>query len=306
MLGNLVLYTAICLSYSVTAGAETQVVDPHICAADVGAIGNCTANDIKIADATRAVLDNSIKYCLPGDNSVPIDKIEVAYELNALQRYDPLLWVGLEGNDPREESGEDPPSQNCYVSSIPVEPANPIFADIDFDSCLDVNSTGATSVDYQPGPSVLCQDLNGDGEADFQAIVSWQQNTNQVCAAESFGLGSPSKCNYSLIPMGILFNPSLVTVIKTVVNDGGGTAVAGDWQMDVSLEYPEDVEPIALDPSIDNPSMTGFPGEDPSPCRSPVLSVRTTHRAWRAVDRTCGDFPRPAPPRPTGRSPKNR
>lgn len=92
LLINLVLCTAICLSYTVTASAATQVDVNHQCAADVGPIGSCTANDIKIADATNAVA--AVTYCVPGQ-SIEITRINVEYELNAVKRYDPLLWVEI-------------------------------------------------------------------------------------------------------------------------------------------------------------------------------------------------------------------
>ena len=229
LLINLVLYTA-CLFYAVTAAAATQVDIDHLCAADVDPIGSCTANDIKIADATNAEVD--VTYCVP-NQQIEITQINVEYVLNAAQRYDPLLWVGLEGNDPRDED-----AGRCFVSSVTDNlppPDGTIFDylidDGDADSCLDVQNTGTASVPYTPDILVLCDDFDGNGWADVQVIVSWQQNTSQECGTgpgEFFGLGAPSKCNYSLIPLVTMFDPAALTVIKHVINDGGGTAVASD------------------------------------------------------------------------------
>ena len=99
---------AVCLLFPVMATADEHPFDiDHACAADIGAIGTCTANDIQIADASNAVTE--AEYCMPGD-MVEITMIQVDYELNASQRYDPLLWIGIEGNDPRTEN-----AGSCYV-----------------------------------------------------------------------------------------------------------------------------------------------------------------------------------------------
>ena len=58
----MVLFSVALLFYSVTTYADTQFNLDHACAADVGPIGSCTANDIKIADATYAETDAT--YCV--------------------------------------------------------------------------------------------------------------------------------------------------------------------------------------------------------------------------------------------------
>ena len=90
----------------------------HPCAEDSGGVGSCTANEIDIADATAFFLDlpESVTTCTAGE-MLPVREIVAEYGLNTGVRYDPLLWVGRKGNDPRDP---DEGMASCYVSSAPA------------------------------------------------------------------------------------------------------------------------------------------------------------------------------------------
>ena len=83
-----------------------------------------------------------------------------------------------------------------------------------------------------------CEDTDGNDIADFQAIVTWHQNTNFTCGTnesegEDFGPGAPPKCDWSRVSLEIDVYPfgATLTLQKEVINEGGGSAVDTDWTL---------------------------------------------------------------------------
>jgi hypothetical protein len=209
----------------------TETASGFMCAEDAGGVGSCTANEINIANVTNIVIDGNPTECTEGE-VVLITSVDVEFNLNTGVRYDPLFWVGEQANDPRASGG------SCFVSSIPT-PADSIFKHEEGasdDSCLDVNNPGGPAqTKTYTDITIECRDADGDNEADMQAIVSWHQNVNFACGTgdgETFAPGAPSKCDYSIIPLGILFQQeSFLTVIKSVESNWGGEAIPSDFDL---------------------------------------------------------------------------
>jgi hypothetical protein len=218
----------------VLAHGVQQSNSNHECAETVGDLANCTANEINLAQAS--VFDTSLEFCLQGE-PVLINKIEAEYGLNTGQRYDPLIWVGIEGNDPKIDDGG-----RCYVSSAPLDENN-VFQNLEGDSddsCLDIiGITGTIDVTYDGNFNVECQDLDDDdsGLADVKVLVTWVQNTNLNCGPNSppveppemFAPGAPAKCDNNTISLNIPVLPTAtLTLLKDVI---GGVAQDTDWTL---------------------------------------------------------------------------
>ena len=130
------LCTALFIIFPALASSDDYFILEDICGEDAGGVGSCTANEINIAHVSfdeESLID--AEFCIEGE-PVIIPKLDVTYGLNTGVRYDPLLWVGRTGNDPRESGGI------CYVSSIPPPEQDDVvfgnFEGEDNDSCLDV------------------------------------------------------------------------------------------------------------------------------------------------------------------------
>jgi hypothetical protein len=253
------------LLVSGVAAADEHYIIGDDCHFAYGDLGTCTANEIRIASASEAV--TNAKFCIEGD-PVEIEQIIVVYGLNTGVRYDPLLWIGQAGNDPRIAD----PGPVCYVSSVPppVEPPpDPPDADYslfdnwegdDGDSCLDVakpGEAGTTNVRYRVPVTVTCRDSGADADsnADFEAVVTWHQNTQFNCGTntadgEDFGPGAPPKCDWSLLSLNIpvFQHGAVLTLLKEVDNEGGGVAVDTDWTL--SASGPVSVSGVEGDPEI--------------------------------------------------------
>ncbi len=249
------------LAAATAAGAADHFIVADDCHADYGELGNCTANEINIANASKAVTE--AKFCIAGE-TVTIEQIDVTYGLNTGVRYDPLLWVGRTDNDPRGVAG------TCFVSSVPPESGADysIFRHLEGsedpdlppnDSCLDVSKPdpGDTVVNYATPFTVICTDSPDDEDnmADLQAVVTWLQNTNLVCgtdegAGEDFAPGATSKCDWSLISLDIPVYPlgATLTLQKDVDNTGGGTAQDTDWTL--AADGPVTVSGVEGEPEI--------------------------------------------------------
>jgi len=229
------------LLVSASASAGHYFERGYICADDAGGVGSCTANEINIASVNEGDLTDA-EFCVLGQ-PVEVSNLEVTYGLNTGERYDPLLWVGQTGNDPRDAGGI------CYVASIPPGEEGPVFAHLEGasnDSCLDVSKPelGDEKVPYPEVFTVECKDSDGDinGYADFQAIVSWVQNQGLMCGpgdieGERFAPGAPPKCDWSLISLQIPVYESILTITKVIESNNGGTATLADF--DVSVDGAE-------------------------------------------------------------------
>jgi len=257
------------LAVSVAFSCEGQAqvfANLHPCADDSGGVGSCTANEINIAAATHVSLLGLVPgedSCVAGDTLV-VTSIDAQYGLNTGVRYDPLLWIGQKGNDPRDPDPNIDPNDesvgSCYVTSAPESVDYPDLFDHlegdDNDSCLDISNPDLDSVDLPYSGlnfEIECQDADSDGIADVHVLVTWVQNTNLLCGnqeGEVFGTGAPPKCNYSLISLGIgyLDEPpaASLTVVKQIESDNGGVATLDDF--DVSVD--------AVEVDWDDPSST--------------------------------------------------
>jgi hypothetical protein len=247
---------ALAVSVAFSCEGQAQVsANLHPCAEDSGGVGSCTANEINIAAATHVSLLGLVPgedSCVAGDTMV-VTSIDAVYGLNTGVRYDPLLWIGQKGNDPRDPDPNIDPNDesvgSCYVTSAPAYPGLIVSleeGDAE-DSCLDISNPDLDSVDLLYAGlnfEIECQDADSDGIADVHVLVTWVQNTNLLCGdgpGEVFGTGAPPKCNYSLISLGIeyLDEPpaASLTVAKQIDSDDGGSATLDDF--DVSVDAVE-------------------------------------------------------------------
>jgi hypothetical protein len=221
----------------------------HPCAEDSGGVGSCTANEIDIAETTSIHFISKPTECVLGD-TLFADGVNAKYGLNTGVRYDPLLWVGQKGNDPRNpDPNLDPGDEmvgSCFVTSAPEHPNLILSLEEDEaeDSCHDISNPGVPEVElfYPTGFNFECQDADADGFADVHVLVTWVQNTNLLCGNdtdEMFGTGAPPKCNYTLIDLEIPIvqpPPPSLTVAKVIESDSGGAATLDDFDVSVDGE----------------------------------------------------------------------
>lgn len=238
---------------------------------------SCTSNDIKINDISQ--LGTGVTSCIE-NQEITID-IALTTQLNANERYDPLFWIGEQGQNPRGTSG------TCYVSSLPGDPEVPEILDLEggADVCLDVNSAAVPVVQHFHDVTFTCVDNVSpaepfdpkhpdavvqvpDGKADVFALVTWFQNNSLQCGldttlpAGSFEPGVNPKCDASLLlDLDIVIVPdTTLKLVKTVVNDNGGTAIENDFQAKIDGEAVIWGAPNVLDPGLHTASEDSVVG----------------------------------------------
>jgi hypothetical protein len=205
--------------------------------------GNCTAGEISLASVTSIVIQGNPANCVIGE-PLMITSATVNYEMNTGTRNDLLMWIGNEeGTDPRADHSATP--QSCSVFSLPGPFTTPPtsgspFGDAegtDSDQCGDVGGSPTSGSRTFTNVPVTCQDNDNNGIADLNILLSWSQNSGQACGTgtgQSFPTtGAGSKCDYGIVSGGTLpvVEPPILTLVKAVTNNSGGTAVASAFTL---------------------------------------------------------------------------
>ena len=233
-----------CVGFSSVALAQlTQVQKTGAaCAGTFNPNLSCVSNDIEINDIAQMTEleggQDPILSCIEGEKVI-LD-IRLTTLLNANSRYDSLVWIGEEGQNPRGTLG------TCYVTSLPDDPDSPFILDLelDGDQCYDTNSSSTAPVDqylfqvevdcidiYSPDPGGTDPDdviEVPDGELDVFVLITWFQNNTLNCGiGEGFAMtpGVNPKCDAALL-LGIdveVLEASSIQIVKTSSGGGGGT-----------------------------------------------------------------------------------
>jgi uncharacterized repeat protein (TIGR01451 family) len=235
-LGTLVLLTAMAMS-SAAFAAHPDLAE-YWCAEDVSNVGNCSANEVSIANVTNVEIEGNPTSCTQGE-VIQLNTLTAELDANTGERFDPTIWIGRFGNDPRLPAT----STSCRVTSLPDNTGSLDILDLESgqDACLDLQQPAVPIQFTASEPTqIVCNDSDGDGQADVQVLITWWQNKNFVCAVGDpggnlndpyFSPGSPSKCDYTVInflDLQIVENPDM-SIVKSVVSVTGGSAdTAGD------------------------------------------------------------------------------
>jgi hypothetical protein len=198
---------------------------------------NCTANDVRIANARTASGDPI--QCALGDQ-IQVNLVADVVETSTSVRHDIGIWIAEDGGN--AETGE------CSFywfddDDVDLLPGVPI--DADGDMCGDMDNAGSV-IDFPLDALTLtCTAplvIEGETFLEINSCVSWTQpGGDRTCPADDNGPdyspnyrggtlpANKSKCNCEpfLVPVEIV---AQLTLEKTVINDDGGTAVETDFQ----------------------------------------------------------------------------
>jgi hypothetical protein len=197
-------------------------------AADFDQGNVCTANDVSIS---RFDLVSGPSTCIPGE---PIEVVLSArLQGTAQNRYDIGLYLAQDGgnaldrgtvcfrdylhpvsadNSDLDLTGGFGPFYNAETDLYPADPDNPTEGD---DLCADIQQ-GTESIyvlnEGQP-ITIVCQDSDGDGQADVGAVVSWDIQVAAGCLDERHTIpNQTSKCRADNIPIAGLEVPQTATI----------------------------------------------------------------------------------------------
>ena len=208
--------------YLPTAGGVT--LNHQVCIDDANPKDSlvCRANDVSIQlPITDLVIS---KPCAFLGDTANVSFVAKFY-LTAQDRYDIGVWIA--------EDGGDALTGTCSVSDFPSSPSPVPWTNTDADTCGDIVSTNNPVYMSIQNIDIACVDANNDGLTDTNVCLSWRQPgaANDVCTSplDAFP-GAPSKCWCGPIPGLEIPIPPQLTLVKTVINDNGGTAVANDFQ----------------------------------------------------------------------------
>jgi hypothetical protein len=146
---------------------------------------NCTAEDIKIAEALSATCN--------GPNCVDSDTCEegLTFDLNATfqvevtanERYDAGFFFRIDGGDNARGDGTGA-TGICSLSWLtPPPPTNEPVLNLDGDTCGDLNAGIYTNITFSI-PGVLCRESTTDpGRVSLPNCTSWHSNQGTQCDA---------------------------------------------------------------------------------------------------------------------------
>ena len=214
---------------------NADVINGIGCMQNVAGFGlNCTANDVRLAEATNIVITDD-GCAFPGDTVTFTADFEVL--LTAQARHDIGIWFAEDG-DP---NGDGAITGTC-TAATPAYAPDPPWLDLDGtsdplpgdnkpsgiqDTCGDIDA------DHNPlfpsiSLTVACIDTDGDGKLNLPNCTSWRQGgANDLCESpEGAFPGSPSKCRCDIgFNIDIEVPPAVLKVVKTAtptsVNEPG-------------------------------------------------------------------------------------
>jgi hypothetical protein len=153
---------------------------------------NCTASDIKIAEAISAVnVATGQSSCIVG--TLFDLRATFRVDVTANERYDAAFFFNIAGGaDARNVNGTC--SESILRNPTQADSNSPV-ANIDKDSCGDLNAGSYANITFTI-PGVLCQDTNGDNLLNLPNCTSWHSNQGSVCTGPSTAAPeTKSKCN---------------------------------------------------------------------------------------------------------------
>lgn len=139
---------------------------------------NCTANDIKLSGVDEMSI--SPKNCTKGEEFT-LTAIFTT-EVTANERYDAGFFFRIDGG--ATARGDLPGATGqCSLSALtPSEPPPPSPADLDGDTCADLNS-GVYMLEFTI-PGVKCNDSDNDGKLNLPYCTSWHSKKGTFCSTE--------------------------------------------------------------------------------------------------------------------------
>lgn len=232
------------------------------CGGAFASFGNCTAGEISISSVTSISFVGNPLNCVDGQ-PLTIASATVNYEINTNTRNDLVMWIGNEeGTDPREDYTGGP--ESCSAFSIPGPFTTPPtagspFGDVDGDQCGDIGGSPTAGSRTFTNIPVTCQDNDNNGFADLQILLTWDQNAGGACGTgpgQTFPtVGAPSKCDYGIVTNNNLpfVEPPILTLVKQVTNNSGGSAVASAWTL--TATGPEVITGVTGSPAVTNQTV---------------------------------------------------
>jgi hypothetical protein len=185
---------------------------------------NCTANDIKVAEAISAINQATGQAsCTRGERFTLVATFRV--DVTANERYDAAFFFNINGGtDARDVNGTC--SESILRNPTQADPNSPVL-NIDKDSCGDLNAGTYRNITFTI-PDVLCQDTNNDRTLNLPNCTSWHSNGSTVCSG--FSTAAPetkSKCNCDdTFQVPVTVETPGITVTKTATT--GTTNGNGD------------------------------------------------------------------------------
>jgi len=189
------------------------------CIQDVADFGlNCTANDVRVAEATNITIHDD-GCAFPGDTVTFTADFTV--ELTAQTRYDLGIWFANDG-DP---NGDGALTGSCTAATPAYAPDTPW---LDLDGLVGGVQDTCGDIDDPHSPlyptvtlTVVCVDDDGDGNLDLPYATSWRiPGSNELCTSPHGAFpGTPAKCKIDTgfdVPIPVPHSGT-IEVIKALV-----------------------------------------------------------------------------------------
>ena len=189
---------------------------------------NCTSNSF--LDGFKAYLpDNAPKVCFPGEQITVTVRAPIASTANS--RYDGVLWVGEQNNDPESTD----PIKTCSVAVSPTSSVLPNpsggmggFAQLDGDTCGDFRQGPTEQWDVTNVKITCTTATDASGNMLVPVMASYSNNANTIdCGANPEAQSDLGPSNKAMCGSGTMsvvgLAPSAKLTITKKTNPAGAT-----------------------------------------------------------------------------------
>ncbi len=181
------------IGFTATAQAQTAVVNAltgQSCAGTRATFNlGCTANDFAVGLSFTQPALNAIQNCIAGEY-ITVDAISSITSGSPI-RYDVGIFIGENGNDPRQDNA----ANLCSLGVFPTSPP-PFFTD-DTDVCGDFQGNSTAQLEIRQ-VRLLCNPAAGTNLVNIPYVVAWDNNntgpTKNTCTTSTLTANTTSKC----------------------------------------------------------------------------------------------------------------
>ena len=217
---------------ALVAPAMAVVLPSVACPVSYGAdLNSCTAKDI-VTTIDSIHVDN---YECDTTGNVTLT-IQTTYDTTANQRYDLGIFIAEDGGSVQNNNTVPllPMAQQCVGVAPQVGTGLPApgFLKLDTevgDTCGDIAQGHPVSISFTT--RVKCVFDANKQNLVIPACRVWEQNANQHFCTNPGDAGTGSKCECA--PFSVPAPKANLTLVKTVINDNGGTKVVADFPLKV-------------------------------------------------------------------------
>lgn len=187
---------------------------------------NCTANDVAITNVKPLETNGKPIECELGKTFQ--FRADITVKSNASERWDTTFYLPLNDKSPQVIQGLS--AKSCSI--LLPKPNEEGAADLDGDQCGDIKKSLLSGGQYvlEDEPiTMICEDKDEDGQADFHYCAAWDNQSRNNCTVAADPVvgqvpNTKSKCNCATFNIPVIIKPEPPVVTKILLPETSDVA----------------------------------------------------------------------------------